>query len=37
MVVGVRWESQNDPEWQELAAWVRGENRGSTCPAPLQF
>ena len=34
---GIRWESQNDPEWQELAAWVRGENRGSTCPAALQF
>ena len=34
---GIRWESQDDPEWQELAAWVRGENRGSTCPVPLQF
>jgi hypothetical protein len=34
---GKRWESQDDPEWQELAAWVRGENRGSTCPVPLQF
>jgi hypothetical protein len=34
---GKRWESQDDPEWQALAAWVRGENRGSTCPAPLQF
>ena len=36
-VGGKFWESQDDPEWQELAAWVRGENRGSTCPAPLQF
>ncbi|MFP6824504.1 MAG: hypothetical protein VB977_00100, partial [Pseudohongiellaceae bacterium] len=34
---GIRWETQNDPEWQELAAWVRGDNRGSMCPAPLQF
>ena len=34
---GKRWESQDDPEWQELAAWVRGENRGSTCPVSLQF
>jgi len=34
---GIRWESQNDPEWQELAAWVRGENKGNMCPAPLQF
>ncbi len=34
---GKRWESQDDPEWQALAAWVRGENRGSTCPVSLQF
>ena len=34
---GKRWESQDDPEWRELAAWVRGENRGGTCPAPLRF
>lgn len=34
---GIRWETQNDPEWQELAAWVRGDNRGSVCPEPLQF
>ena len=33
---GKRWESKHDPEWQELAAWVRGENRGSTCPAALR-
>ena len=23
---GRRWESQDDPEWQMLAAWVRGED-----------
>jgi hypothetical protein len=23
---GRRWETQDDPEWQMLAAWVRGEN-----------
>jgi hypothetical protein len=23
---GKHWESQNDPEWQVLAAWVRGES-----------
>ncbi len=34
---GKRWESKDDPEWQELAAWVRGENRGTTCPTALQF
>jgi hypothetical protein len=22
---GKHWKSQNDPEWQTLAAWVRGE------------
>ena len=22
---GRRWRSQDDPEWQMLAAWVRGE------------
>ncbi len=26
---GRRWFSQDDPEWQMLAAWVRGE--ASTC------
>jgi hypothetical protein len=34
---GRRWMSKEDPEWQALAAWVRGEARGSTCPAALQF
>ena len=27
-----RWRSMEDPEWQMLAAWVRGERTGSTCP-----
>ena len=27
-----RWRSMDDPEWQMLAAWVRGERTGSTCP-----
>ena len=26
---GKHWKSQDDPEWQTLAAWVRGE-KGST-------
>jgi len=26
-----RWRSMDDPEWQMLAAWVRGERTGSTC------
>jgi hypothetical protein len=26
-----RWESRDDPEWQMLAAWVRGERSGSDC------
>ena len=26
-----RWTSMDDPEWQMLAAWVRGERTGSTC------
>ncbi len=24
---GKHWSSQTDPEWQTLAAWVRGEKR----------
>ena len=27
-----RWRSMDDPEWQMLAAWVRGERTGSACP-----
>ena len=34
---GKRWESKDDPEWQALAAWVRGENTGSACPVALRF
>ena len=26
-----RWQNRNDPEWQMLAAWVRGERKGSSC------
>jgi hypothetical protein len=26
-----RWQSRDDPEWQMLAAWVRGERTGSRC------
>ena len=26
-----RWMSQDDPEWQMLAAWVRGERTGTDC------
>ena len=26
-----RWQSRDDPEWQMLAAWVRGERTGSDC------
>ena len=25
---GKHWKSQDDPEWQTLAAWVNGENLG---------
>jgi hypothetical protein len=26
-----RWQSRDDPEWQMLAAWVRGEKKGNSC------
>lgn len=26
-----RWQSRNDPEYRMLAAWIRGERRGSNC------
>ena len=26
-----RWQSRQDPEWQMLAGWVRGERKGGTC------
>jgi hypothetical protein len=26
-----RWTTQKDPEWQMLAAWVRGERTGTSC------
>ena len=28
----IRWESQDDPEWQELAAWVGGGEQGQHVP-----
>jgi hypothetical protein len=28
---GRRWMSQDDPEWQMLAEWVRGERSGDMC------
>ena len=27
---GKHWKSQSDPEWQILAAWVRGETQGGS-------
>ena len=26
-----RWQTRDDPEWQMLAAWVRGDRKGSSC------
>jgi hypothetical protein len=26
-----RWQNRDDPEWQMLAAWVRGERKGGRC------
>jgi len=26
-----RWQNRDDPEWRMLAAWVRGERKGSNC------
>lgn len=26
-----RWQNRDDPEWQMLAAWVRGERKGASC------
>ncbi|MAG72482.1 MAG: hypothetical protein CL471_19640 [Acidobacteria bacterium] len=26
-----RWQSRDDPEWQMLAGWVRGERTGASC------
>ena len=30
---GKHWTSQDDPEWQTLAAWVRGETPHNDAPA----
>jgi len=27
---GKHWKSQSDPEWQTLAAWVRGQTEGGS-------
>jgi len=34
---GRRWYSQDDPERQALADWVRGDSVGDQCPPALQF
>ena len=26
-----RWQTRDDPEWQMLASWVRGEKKGNSC------
>jgi hypothetical protein len=31
---GKHWQSQNDPEWQTLAAWVRSRSTAPLPPAP---
>jgi len=31
---GKHWASQDDPEWQMLAAWVRGDTKAVTAAAP---
>src|SRR5256885_9385666 len=31
---GKHWKSQDDPEWQTLAAWVRGQTKSATAAAP---
>src|SRR5207244_10978996 len=31
---GKHWKSQDDPEWQTLAAWVRGQTVSSTATVP---
>jgi len=31
---GKHWKSQDDPEWQTLAAWVRGQTVSSTAAVP---
>jgi YVTN family beta-propeller protein len=31
---GKHWKSQDDPEWQTLAAWVRGDTLSKTTAAP---
>jgi hypothetical protein len=26
-----RWQTRDDPEWQMIASWVRGEKKGNSC------
>ena len=33
---GKHWKSQSDPEWQTLAAWVRGETLATASPTPAR-
>lgn len=33
---GKHWKSQSDPEWQALAAWVRGETLHNTAATPAR-
>ncbi len=33
---GKHWNSQDDPEWQTLAAWVRGETLANARPLPTK-
>lgn len=34
---GKHWTSKNDPEWQTLAAWVRGETLASAAAKPAEL
>jgi YVTN family beta-propeller protein len=34
---GRRWMSKDDAEWRAVAAWIRGDATGSTCPPALRF
>ena len=34
---GRRWYSEDDPERQALASWIRGDYAGSQCPTALRF
>jgi YVTN family beta-propeller protein len=34
---GRRWQSKDDAEWRAIAAWIRGDATGSSCPPALRF